>query len=60
MNKRYLIRVMGVLYKYTRYVSGNCTRKNLYTGARAERITVEQLEHDIAAYDVIEKYESVV
>ena len=51
---------MGVLYKYTRYVSGNCTRKNLYTGARAERITVEQLEHDIAAYDVIEKYESVV
>ena len=62
MITRYLMRDRdtGVLYKYTRYASGNITRKNLMTVAPAEKITAEELTHAIETNEIIHEYETEV
>ena len=56
--KRYLVRepVTGVLLKYTRYASGNCTIKPLIQGARAYPVPVSQFESDLKTKEVLQEY----
>lgn len=55
--KRYLVRDnAGVLYKYTRYASGNCTVKPMISGARAYPVPVAQFENDLKTKEILQEY----
>ena len=56
--KRYLVRdtSTGVLLKYTRYASGNCTIKPLTQHARAYSVPVSQFENDLKTKEVLQEY----
>lgn len=56
--KRYLVRepVTGVLIKYTRYASGNCTKKTMITGDKAIAIPVNELENALKNMEVLQCY----
>lgn len=56
--KRYLVRepVTGVLLKYTRYASGNCTKKTMTAGAKSVYIPVSELEYALNNMEVLQEY----
>lgn len=56
--KRYLVRepATGVLLKYTRYASGNCTKKAMIAGAKSVSIPVSELEYALNNMEVLQEY----
>ena len=56
--KRYLVREpsTGVLLKYTRYASGNCTKKPMISGAKSVSIPVSELEYALNNMEVLQEY----
>lgn len=57
MTIKYLVKdKTGNVYIYTRYLSGNCTRKNLTTGEQtAQRIPVTKYETDLRSMTILSK-----
>lgn len=55
--KRYLVRdCNGLLIKFTRYASGNCTKKTMTAGAKSVPIPVSELEYALNNMEVLQEY----